>query len=194
MPGYWREPTLTAEAFDEEGYYRTGDAVRWVDSQDPNKGLLFDGRIAEDFKLDTGTFVSVGPLRAKVIAEGSPCIQDVVVTGLNRSEIGVLLFPRLDECRKLAGLPAETDAQTTLDHPQVQAFFLAMVGRLWQAGTGSATRVARALLLPDPPSIDKGEVTDKGSINQRAVLAHRAELVEALYRGDTPGLLLPRRP
>jgi feruloyl-CoA synthase len=194
MPGYWREPTLTAEAFDEEGYYRTGDAVRWVDPQDPNEGLLFDGRIAEDFKLDTGTFVSVGPLRAKVIAEGSPCIQDVVVTGLNRSEIGVLLFPRLDECRKLAGLPAETDAQTTLNHPRVRAFFQAMVDRLWQAGTGSATRVARALPLVDPPSIDKGEVTDKGSINQRAVLAHRAEVVEALYRGNTPGLLLPRRP
>ena len=99
MPGYWREPALSAEAFDEEGFYRTGDAVRWVDPDRPGTGLLFDGRIAEDFKLDTGTFVSVGPLRAKVVAEGAPCIQDVVVTGLNRSDIGVMLFPRLDECR-----------------------------------------------------------------------------------------------
>jgi len=195
MPGYWREPTLTAEAFDEEGYYRTGDAVRWVDPQEPDKGLLFDGRIAEDFKLDTGTFVSVGPLRAKVIAEGSPCIQDVVVTGLNRSEIGVLLFPRLDECRKLAGLPPESaiDAAELLRRPPVRDFFQSTLDRLWRAGTGSANRVARAIVLAEPPSIDKGEVTDKGSINQRAVLAHRAALIDALYAGSAPDMLLPRR-
>jgi feruloyl-CoA synthase len=193
MPGYWREPGLTQEAFDDEGYYRTGDAVRWVDPADPGQGLMFDGRIAEDFKLDTGTFVSVGPLRAKVIAEGAPCVQDVVVTGLNRSEIGGLVFPRLDECRKLAGLPAEADARAVLGHPAVRAFFQAMLDRLWRSGTGSANRVARALVLAEPPSIDKSEVTDKGSINQRAVLAHRAALVDALYRGDAPGLLLPRR-
>jgi feruloyl-CoA synthase len=195
MPGYWREPELSAEAFDEEGFYRTGDAVRWVDPDVPGKGLLFDGRIAEDFKLDTGTFVSVGPLRAKVVAEGAPCIQDVVVTGLNRSEIGVMLFPRLDECRRLAGLPAdaERDPARLLEHPKVREFFQGVVDRLWAAGTGSASRVARAVVLTEPPAIDKGEVTDKGSINQRAVLVQRAELVEALYAGTVPDLLVPRK-
>jgi feruloyl-CoA synthase len=191
MPGYWREPALSVEAFDEEGFYRTGDAVRWVDDADPQRGLRFDGRIAEDFKLDTGTFVSVGPLRAKIVAEGAPCVQDVVVAGLNRSEIAVLLFPRLDECAKVAGLSADTAAPTLLAHPQVSAFFQQMLDRLWHAGTGSANRVARAVVLAEPPSIDKGEVTDKGSINQRAVLAQRAALVDALYAGSAPGLLQP---
>ncbi len=193
MPGYWREPTLTAEAFDEEGFYRTGDAVRWVDDADPLRGLLFDGRIAEDFKLDTGTFVSVGPLRAKVVAEGAPCVQDVVVAGLNRAEIAILVLPRLDECARLAGLPADADAASVLGHAKVREFFQAMADRLWRAGTGSANRVARTVVLVEPPSIDKGEVTDKGSINQRAVLVHRAALVEAIYAGTAPGLVLPQR-
>jgi feruloyl-CoA synthase len=193
MPGYWREPELSAEAFDEEGFYRTGDAVRWVDAADPSQGLLFDGRIAEDFKLDTGTFVSVGPLRARVVAEGAPCVQDVVVAGLNRADISILVFPRLDECARLARLPLDTDPQELLGHDAVRAFFQAMTDRLWRAGTGSANRVARTLVLAEPPSIDQGEVTDKGSINQRAVLAQRAALVDAVVRGDAPGLLLPRR-
>jgi feruloyl-CoA synthase len=191
MPGYWREPALSAEAFDEEGFYRTGDAVRWVDDADPQRGLLFDGRIAEDFKLDTGTFVSVGPLRAKIVAEGAPCVQDVVVAGLNRSEIAVLLFPRLDECAKVAGLPSDTDATTLLEHPAVRARFQHMLDGFWRSGTGSANRVARAVVLAEPPSIDKGEVTDKGSINQRAVLVQRAALVDALYAGSAPNLLRP---
>jgi feruloyl-CoA synthase len=101
MPGYWREPILSAEAFDAEGFYRTGDAVRWVDDQDIACGLAFDGRLAEDFKLDTGTFVSVGPLRAKVVAECGTLVQDVVVAGLDRAEIAVLLFPQIDECCRL---------------------------------------------------------------------------------------------
>jgi feruloyl-CoA synthase len=191
MPGYWREPGLTAEAFDEQGFYRTGDAVRWVDASQPERGLLFDGRLAEDFKLDTGTFVSVGPLRAKVVAEGAPLVQDVVVTGLNRAEIGILVFPRIDECRKLAGLADEVDAAGVLAHAEVRSFFEAMAGRLWRAGSGSANRVARVLVLTEPPSIDKGEITDKGSINQRAVLLHRAALVDALYDGSAAGLIRP---
>jgi feruloyl-CoA synthase len=192
MPGYWREPALSAEAFDEEGFYRTGDAVRWVDPADPSQGLLFDGRIAEDFKLDSGTFVSVGPLRARVVAEGAPCVQDVVVAGLNRADVSILVFPRLDECARLAGLPLESAPERVLAHATVRTFFQDMADRLWRAGSGSATRVARTLVLAEPPSIDLGEATDKGSINQRAVLAQRAALVEAMYRGDAPGLLLPR--
>jgi feruloyl-CoA synthase len=188
-PGYWRQPS--AAHFDDEGFYASGDAVRLVDPADPQRGLAFDGRIAEDFKLATGTFVSVGPLRARAIAAGDPCVQDVVVTGLNRNEIGLLLFPRADRCRMLAGLPADAPLAEVLAAPPVRAFFQHWLDRLHDAGTGSATRVARALLLVEPPAIDRGEVTDKGSINQRAVLACRAALVEQLHDGSAPGLLLP---
>ena len=199
MPGYWRAPQQTAEAFDAEGYYRTGDAVKVIDPAEPTRGLLFDGRTAEDFKLSTGTFVSVGPLRAKVTLAGAPCIQDVVVAGLNRDEIGLLVFPRVDECRKLAeadGLEAESLPVPELMHtPAVRDFFQRVADQLWRAGTGSANRPARMHVMAEPPSIDKGEVTDKGSINQRAVLLHRAALVEALYEGrdSDPFVILPTR-
>jgi feruloyl-CoA synthase len=195
MPGYWRAPGQTAQAFDEEGFYRTGDAVAFVDAADPQKGLLFDGRVAEDFKLSTGTFVSVGPLRARIVLEGAPCVQDAVLTGLNRGELGMLVFPRLDECRRLAeaaGLDAGSGTADVMHHAAVRAFFQDLLDRLWAQGTGSATRVARAHLLVEPPSIDKGEITDKGSINQRAVLTHRAALIDAMYEGSDPWLLLPR--
>jgi feruloyl-CoA synthase len=194
MPGYWREPELTGEAFDDEGFYRTGDAVRWVDPANPRAGLLFDGRIAEDFKLDSGTFVNVGALRARVIAEGSPCVQDAVVAGLNRADIGVLIVPRLDECRRLAGCGDDVPPHELLQQPVLRTFFQDLVDRSWRAGTGSANRVARAHVLVEPPSIDKGEVTDKGSINQRAVLAHRAGVVERLYAEPRDAeVLVPRR-
>jgi feruloyl-CoA synthase len=195
MPGYWREPELTQEAFDEEGFYRTGDAVRFIAPDDLSRGLLFDGRIAEDFKLATGTFVSVGPLRGKVIATGAPYVQDVVVTGVNQDEIGLLVFPRVDNCRVLAGLSPDAGLADVLHAAPVRTFFQQLADALWRSGTGSANRPARMHLLVEPPSIDKGEVTDKGSINQRAVLAHRAALVEALYAGPQadPYLILPRR-
>ncbi|MFO1299660.1 MAG: feruloyl-CoA synthase [Burkholderiaceae bacterium] len=194
MPGYWRLPEATAHAFDEEGFYRTGDAVKWIDPADPRKGLMFDGRIAEDFKLSTGTFVSVGPLRARIIAAGAPCVQDAVITGIDRDDVGMLVFPRLDECRKLAGLGDDVGADEVLRHPAVRAHFQSLVDRMWREGTGSASRVARAHVMSVPPSIDRDEVTDKGSINQQAVLRQRAALVEALYRdaGADDGILLPR--
>jgi feruloyl-CoA synthase len=194
MPGYWRAPEQTAEAFDEEGYYRTGDAVLYVDETDPQRGLRFDGRIAEDFKLSTGTFVNVGPLRMKIVLAGDPLVQDVVLAGLNRDDIGALIFPRLDDAKKRFGLAAEATPAQVLAHPEVSGFFQALVDRLWLEGTGSANRVARAVVLEEPPHIDRGEVTDKGSINQRAVLAHRADLVERLY-AEVPAanVILPRR-
>ncbi len=195
MPGYWRAPEQTAEAFDDEGFYKTGDAVKFVDETHPERGLVFDGRIAEDFKLSTGTFVSVGPLRAKVIQAGDPLVQDVVVAGINRDDLGLLIFPRVDDARRRFNLPADWSAGQVLAHHDVHAFFQALVDRLWAEGTGSANRPAHAVLLVDPPSIDKGEVTDKGSINQRAVLTHRADLVETMYeeRGADPYVFRPRK-
>ncbi|MGE0312791.1 MAG: feruloyl-CoA synthase [Lautropia sp.] len=190
MPGYWRSPAQTRDAFDDEGFYRTGDAVRWIDPSNPLKGLLFDGRTAEDFKLSSGTFVSVGPLRARIVAAGEPCIQDAVITGLDRNEIGALVFPRPDECRRIAGLAADASLDAVLRSAPVRAFFEAVAARLLAEATGSASRVARMYLLSQPPAIDLGEVTDKGSINQRAVLKAREDLVEQMYEGATDDPLL----
>jgi feruloyl-CoA synthase len=157
-PGYWRQPELTRAAFDEEGYYRLGDAFVLADASDPQKGLLFRGRIAEDFKLTSGTWVHVGPLRARVIEHFAPLVRDVVIAGEGRSEVGALIFP--------AGNAAA-------------AQFLQKLKTL--SSTGSSNRIARALVLEEPPSLDAGEMTDKGSINQKAVLARRKNLVEELY-------------
>jgi feruloyl-CoA synthase len=190
-PGYWRSPEATAEAYDEEGFFCTGDAVAWIDPANPNLGLRFDGRIAEDFKLATGTFVSVGPLRAKIIAAGAPFVQDAVITGLNEKEVGAMLFTT-PAVRTLAGLAADAPLAEVLAHPKVLSHFQQVVTDLAAQSTGSANRVARCILLAEPPSIDKGEVTDKGSINQRAVLKHRAELVAALHAGTAPNTLTPQ--
>jgi len=189
-PGYWRAPKETAEAFDEEGFFRTGDAVQWIDPQEPNKGLKFDGRIAEDFKLATGTFVSVGPLRAKIIAAGAPYVQDAVITGLNRNEVGALIFPT-PKVRQLAQMPDDAPLAQVLESAPVQSHFQQVADRLAAQATGSANRVARLHLMHEPPSIDKGEVTDKGSINQRAVLKHRDALVQAFHDDALPFTIKP---
>jgi feruloyl-CoA synthase len=190
-PGYWRNAEATRDAFDEEGFYCSGDAVKWIDENDLNKGLKFDGRIAEDFKLSTGTFVSVGPMRAKIIAACAPYVQDAVITGINLKEIGALLVPT-PAIRTLSDLPESASLHEVLASAPVQQHFQQVLDKLAAESTGSATRVARAHLMAEPPSLDKGEVTDKGSINQRAVLHHRAQLVDALHGGTLPGTLLPR--
>jgi len=189
-PGYWRGEEATVEAFDEEGFFCTGDAVQWIDPNDIHQGLRFDGRIAEDFKLATGTFVSVGPMRARIAAAGAPYVQDAVITGLNLKEVGALIFPTA-ACRTLSGLPASAALKEVLESSAVQSHFQGVVNKLAASGTGSANRVARLHLMAEPPSIDKGEVTDKGSINQRAVLKHRAALVDALHDGSLPFTIKP---
>jgi feruloyl-CoA synthase len=179
-PGYWRAPELTAKAFDEEGFYRLGDTFTFADPADPARGLLFGGRLAEDFKLATGTWVHVGPLRATVMEGLAPLARDAVIAGLDRTDIGLLIFPDLEACRRFVGDPA-ADAATLIRDPRLVGEFRQRLARLAAAATGSSYRVARALLLAEPPSLDAGELTDKGSLNQRAVLARRAALVEALY-------------
>jgi feruloyl-CoA synthase len=179
-PGYWRAEEATREHFDEEGFFRTGDAVAWIDETDLHKGLRFDGRIAEDFKLATGTFVSVGPLRGRIIAAGAPYVQDVVITGLNRREVGALVFATA-AIRGLAGLDASASWKEVIESAQVQAYFQRVLDTLAASSTGSSNRVARMHLLHEPASIDKGEVTDKGSVNQRLVLQHRDAVVQAFH-------------
>lgn len=179
--GYWRNEEATQKAFDEEGYYRTGDAVRFLDEENPDKGLVFDGRIAEDFKLSTGTWVNVGILKAKVLAAGSPIVQDVVIAGLDREYIGAILFLNPEACKKKANLSPETSNEEAFVHESIQEFVEQLLKILGESATGSATRIAKAVVAIEPPSIDLGEITDKGSLNQRAVLKHRAALVEQLY-------------
>ena len=189
-PGYWRAPQETAEAFDEEGFFCTGDAVKWIDETDIHLGLKFDGRIAEDFKLATGTFVSVGPLRGKIIAAGAPYIQDVVLTGLNMKEVGAMVFPT-PAVRALSGLGTDAPLADVLNAAPVLAHFQKVLDELAKTATGSANRIARLCLLSEAPTIDRGEITDKGSINQRAVLAHRAETVAALHADTLHTILKP---
>lgn len=181
-PGYWRDPELTRQAFDEEGYYKFGDAVRFVDPDNVNKGLLFDGRFAEDFKLASGTFVNVGPLRTKIIHWFAPYVIDVIITGHDRNFLGMLLVPNLEACRSLVSeLPAGAGPAEVLRHGSVTGKFARLLESFAAQATGNSNRVERALLLEEPPSLDAGEVTDKGSLNQRTILDRRATLVEEIY-------------
>jgi feruloyl-CoA synthase len=181
-PGYFRDESLTAAAFDEEGYYKLGDALRFVDPADPAQGLIFDGRLAEDFKLSTGTWVSVGPLRAKILAEGAGLAQDVVIAGPDREYVTALVFPNVAACRALcreaADAPTVTDVLAT---ECVRRAFADVLASLAARSTGSSTFVARAMLLDEPPSAAAREITDKGSLNQKAVLLHRRASVDELY-------------
>lgn len=188
-PGYWRRPDLTREAFDEEGFYRIGDAGKLLDPARPEKGILFDGRVAENFKLVTGTWVQVGKIRVAAISVGAPVIQDAVVTGQDREEVGLLVFPSLAGCRAVAGLP-DASLDELAGHPAVRATVAKALAAL--GGGGSSSSIRRALLLTEPASMEAGEITDKGYLNQRAVLRARSALVERLYADPPdPGLIHP---
>jgi feruloyl-CoA synthase len=186
-PGYWGDEAMTRAAFDEEGFYRLGDAMDFVDPDDPGKGLMFDGRLAEDFKLSTGTWVSVGPLRSKILMQAAGYAQDVVIAGHDRDFAAALVFPNAARCRELvANASDDTPASEIVRHPAVRARFQSLFDDLARQATGSSTFVSRAVLLDAPPSLDAREITDKGSINQKAVLRNRAALVEDLYTIPPP--------
>lgn len=185
MSGYHRQPELTAKAFDEDGFYRIGDAGTFVDPEDPAEGLVFAGRVVEDFKLSSGTFVHVGTLRVAAIAAASPVVQDALVTGQDRPYAGLLAWPNLAACRVVAGLP-EADVDTLVRHPAVIARLRDGLRAMNASAGGSSQRVARAMWLTEPPQVDGNEITDKGYVNQRAGLERRAAWVDALY-ADPPG-------
>jgi feruloyl-CoA synthase len=180
-PGYWRQPELTAAAFDAEGFYKFGDAVKPADPNDLHAGFDFDGRIAEDFKLASGTWVSVGPLRARFIAACAPLVRDVVIAGINRDEVSALVVLDPDGCRLINPTLPFDDLAITAADPLIRAAFSERMTKFLATSSGSSTRITRAILLDTPLSIDRGEVTDKGSINQRAVLDHRSGLIDEVY-------------
>jgi feruloyl-CoA synthase len=188
-PGYWRQPELTSDAFDTDGFYKIGDAIRFVDPRDVNKGFYFDGRIAEDFKLSTGTWVTVGPLRGALIDHCAPYIQDVVIAGLDRAYIAVLILPDVETCRRLANLPSAGLSEIA-SSPEVRAHFAKLLSSFAAQATGSSNRIVRAMLLADPLSIDSGEITDKGSLNQRAILKNRMAEIATLYADPPPSQVI----
>ncbi|MBI3708741.1 MAG: AMP-binding protein [Proteobacteria bacterium] len=179
-PGYWRQPDLTRGAFDADGFYRTGDAVRFFDPGAPQRGLVFDGRIAEDFKLTTGTWVSVGALRLTLLAATAPLVQDVAIAGHDRDFVTILAFIDVDACMALCG--GETVlAGALLQHPQIRARLAAALSRHNAANPGSSTAVRRAIMIAEPPSAASGEINDKGHLNQRIALDSRRDLIQELY-------------
>jgi len=189
-PGYWRAPDVTRQSFDDEGYFRSGDAATFVDAQRPARGLRFDGRTSEDFKLTSGTWVQVGALRHAVVEAGAPYVQDAVVTGHGRDALGLLVFlwPRAAALSP-ALQPGAALADVAAD-PAVRAWMQALLDRMAAAAQGSSARFTRAMLLDEGPSMALGEITDKGSINQRAVLQHRAAWVEALHAAQPDARVL----
>ncbi len=186
-PGYWREPALTAKAFDEEGFYKTGDAVKFVDENDPQQGLQFDGRISEDFKLNTGTWVSAGPLRALFLDHFGPLVKDVVIIGRDKPSVGALVFPDIDYCKTLVS-ESERDLsdEALLALPQIQEYFQGLLKSFAQQATGSSNRINCLILQHDLPSMDKHEITDKGSLNAGAIQDNRKDQIELMYRSE-PG-------
>jgi feruloyl-CoA synthase len=190
-PGYWKAPELTAQAFDAEGFYLIGDAVKFADPARPDLGLFFDGRVAEDFKLNSGTWVSVGTLRVAGIAALAPLAQDIVVTGHGGDEARFLVFANIAACRVHAGLPDSAGADDVIAHEKVRAAIGQGLAKLKAQSPNSSGHATRALLLAEPASVDGGEITDKGYINQRAVLTRRAAAVAVLDEDSSRAWIAP---
>jgi feruloyl-CoA synthase len=181
-PGYLKRPDLTADAFDEEGFYKIGDAGRLIDPERPEEGIAFDGRVAEDFKLETGTWVHAGGLRVAALAAATPLLRDAVVTGHDRPFVGLLAWPNLEAAKEICPDPAANESmEALLRCPEIVAHVRASLAEYNAHHAGSSERILRVVLMAEPPSIDGGEITDKGYINQRATLERRASLVERLY-------------
>jgi feruloyl-CoA synthase len=191
-PGYWRQPDLSREAFDADGFYFLGDALSFADPADPEKGFLFDGRIAEDFKLASGTWVSVGPLRARIVERMTPLVRDAVIAGHDRDDVTAVLIPDLDACRSAIAASSAATAAEVLANPRLRLRIADLLAQLNAGVAGSSFRVERVLLFAGTLSIDAGEITDKGSINQRVVIARHPDLVAALYGENSDSVIRPR--
>ncbi|NOX93334.1 MAG: feruloyl-CoA synthase [Gammaproteobacteria bacterium] len=189
-PGYYKRNDLTREAFDEDGFFLTGDAGKLVDPDDPAKGILFDGRVAENFKLLTGSWVNTGAVRIAAISAGTPIIQDAVVAGHDRDEIGLLVFPNFSACAEIAGLQPDTPPSKLVGLEKVRNVLRKSLAAYNAENQGSSMAIMRVLLMVEPPDIDAGEITDKGYINQHAVLQRRHGLVDKLYSGDSRVILV----
>jgi feruloyl-CoA synthase len=192
FPGYWGRPDLTKAAFDEEGFYRIGDAAKLADPGDPSQGILFDGRVAEDFKLSSGTWVHAGGLRVSALAAAAPALQDAVVTGQDRDFVGLLAWPNLNALKAICTDESlHGDPVKLIASPAVREHVRKGIADHNATQTGSSAQIRRVLLMPQPPSIDANEITDKGYINQRAVLERRKALVEGLYaKVPSPELII----
>ncbi|MBL1241201.1 MAG: feruloyl-CoA synthase [OCS116 cluster bacterium] len=182
-PGYWRQTELTQKAFDEEGYYKFGDALRVANPDDYNQGFIFDGRTAENFKLNTGTWVATGALRNQFINHFGEVVNDVTITGADEQFLGALVFPNHDAMRKMANMP-DADIKDVLAHASVKDFFQQKLQSLAAEATGSSTLIRKLILVDIPPSLESSELTDKGSVNQRAVLNNRPHLIKEMYSGS----------
>jgi len=194
FPGYWRQPELTSAAFDNEGFYCTGDTLKFADPGDVEKGMIFNGRLAEDFKLNTGTWVNVGVLKAHLIAEGNGLIQDAVITGHDNEFVGAIVFPEINYCRNKFGLSGDLSLASLATHPQILNELTDVLNRLAEKSSGSSTFIKRALIADFPLSIDRGEITDKASVNQGMVLKGHPEVAASIYGDSLPAWIVEVRP
>lgn len=190
-PGYWRDAEKTAAAYDDEGYYCFGDALKFIDEQQPSRGFYFDGRVSDDFKLDTGTWVSAGTLKAKMIESFAPIIQDVVIVGRDHGFVSALVFPDVEHCRALIGEHGDTlSQQQIVDHDQVRGVFLQRLTAMALTSTGSSTRIKSIVLQGSAANIDAHEMTDKGSLNSNAVIENRQMMVDDIYSASPSAMVI----